>query len=532
MHTMTAETHHRQIIKSIGVVMGAVLLSRMLGFVRDWTVAHQIGSNGATDAYYAALMLPEFLTYMVAGGYFEVFFVPVFTKYIVEKNEDEAWHVFSTVITFIGILFTPLLILAEILAPHIVRIIAPGFNPAGQAEVVFLTRLMIPGQFFFCFGVVMIAVQNARTRFLLPALAGVVYNLGIILGGWLLSPRIGITGFAVGLVVGLFFGYFVLQLAGAWKIGAHFRPSFDFRHPGFVLFLKLAIPVMLALSTVVMDEWLLRYFASFLEAASITWLVYAKTLMRVPLTIVGQAVGVASYPFLARMHSEGKLSDFNRTLNHGTRGLILILVPVSALAIALHQPVVYFVFSHTKLHSGDIQSTAACLAFFCIGMFAWGTQNLLSRGFYAIHDTVTPAVVGTIMTVLSLPLYWVLSRHWRQVGLAAASSICVIAYTCVIFVMLARRTQNAAAPGLIRFFAKVLVICVVSGFACQRLAQWLEARIVWQNSIGALELIVPVSVFGSLLMILLARIVHVEEFDTYCRKLLPWFRERIQPTLD
>jgi putative peptidoglycan lipid II flippase len=529
---MLAESHHRQIVKSIGIVMGAVLLSRVLGFAREWTVAHQMGSNSITDEYYAAFMLPDFLTYMLAGGYFELFFIPVFTKYIAEKKEEEAWHVFSTVITFIVVLLAPLLVLAEIFAPHFVRIIAPGFSPAGQAEVVFLTRLMLPGQFFFCFGVVMIAVQNAYARFLLPALAGVVYNLGIILGGWLLSPRMGITGFAFGLVVGLFFGYFVLQFSGAWRVGARFRPSFDFGHPGFRLFLKLAFPVMLALSTVVMDEWLLRYFASFLQTASITWLVYAKTLMRVPLAVVGQAVGVASYPFLARMHSEGKLSDFNRTLNHGTRGLILILLPISALAIALHQPVVYFVFSHTKLHAGDIQSTAACLAFFCIGMFAWGAQNLLSRGFYAIRDTITPAVVGTVMTVLSLPLYWVLSRHWQHVGLAAASSICVIAYTGVIFFMLTRRTQNADAPGLVRFFAKVLVVCVVSGFACQRLAQWLEARMVWQNSIGALELMVPVSVLGLLLMILLAKLIRIEEFDVYCRKLLPWFRQRAQPSLN
>ncbi len=512
-------------------MMGALLLSRILGFVREWTVAHQMGSNATTDAYYAAFMLPEFLTYMVAGGSLEIFFIPVFTKYLIEKREEEAWHIFSTVTTFMVVLLLPLLVLGEIFAPQIVRIIAPGFNPTGQAEVIFLTRLMLPGQFFFCLGVVMIAVQNARARFLVPALAGVLYNLSIILGGWLLSPKIGITGFAVGLVAGMFLGYFVLQFGGVWKIGAHFRPSFDFGHPGFLLFLKLAIPVMLALSTVAMDEWLLRYFASFLGAASITWLVFAKTLMRVPLAVVGQAVGTGSYPFLARMYSEGKLAEFNRTINHGTRGLIFTLVPISTLTIALHEPVVHFVFSHTKMRVSDIHATAACLAFFCIGMFAWGAQNLLSRGFYAIHDTLTPAVVGTAMTVLSLPVYWLFSRRWQHDGLAMASSFCVITYTFAIFFLLARRTKNAAAPGLIRFFAKVLAVCAVSGLVCQRLAQWLQARMIWQSSIGALELIVLVCVVGLFLMVLLARIFRIEEFDFYCRKLLPWLRQRTQPSL-
>jgi putative peptidoglycan lipid II flippase len=528
---MSSVGHSRQIIKSIGILMGALLLSRLLGFAREWTVARQMGSNSITDAYYAAFMLPDFLTYMVAGGSLEIFFIPVFAKYIAEKKEQEAWHLFSTVLTFMIVLLLPLLALAEILTPQIVSIIAPGFNPESRQEVVFLTRLMLPGQFFFCLGVVMIAVQNARARFLIPALAGVMYNIGIILGGWLLSPRIGITGFAVGLVAGLFFGYFVLQLSGAWKLGAHFRPSFDFGHPGFRLFLKLAIPVMLALSTVGMDEWLLRYFASFLQAASITWLVFAKVLMRVPLAVVGQAVGTGSYPFLARMHAEGKFAEFNRTLNHGIRGLILMLAPISTLAIVLHEPVVYFVFSHTRMKATDIQATAECLVFFCIGMFAWGTQNLLSRGFYAIQDTMTPAIVGTVMTIASLPVYWLFARNWQHNGLATASSICVISYTAVVFFLLARRTKNAAAPGVLVFFAKVAAVCVISGLACQRLGQWLQSRIAWQNPIGALELIVPVSVFGLVLMVLLARVLNIEEFNVYCRKLFPWLRERTQPSL-
>jgi putative peptidoglycan lipid II flippase len=232
------------------------------------------------------------------------------------------------------------------------------------------------------------------------------------------------------------------------------------------------------------------------------------------------------------MHAEGRFSDFNETLNHGTRGLILILLPVSALTIVLHQPVVYLVFSHTKMHLGDIRATAQCLVFFSIGMFAWGTQNLLSRGFYALRDTVTPAVIGTVMTLFSLPVYWFLSHHWKHVGLAAASSICVVSYTGLIFWLLSRRTENAGASGLIRFFGKVLAVCVVSGVACQLFAQWLQERIVWHKSVGALELIVTVSLFGLLLMSLLARIVHIKEFDHYCRKLLPWFRQRVEPSLN
>lgn len=108
------------------------------------------------------------------------------------------------------------------------------------------------------------------------------------------------------------------------------------------------------------------------------------------------------------------------------------------------------------------------------------------------------------MTVLSLPVYWFLSHHWQHEGLATASSICFISYTAVIFCPLVRRTKNAEASGLVRFFAKIVAICAVSSLACQRLAQWLQPRMAWQNSLGALELIVPVCLVVLLLVVLLA----------------------------
>src|SRR5258707_15133630 len=127
---MPSEGHSRQILKSIGILMGALLLSRLLGFAREWTVAHQMGSNSITDAYYAAFMLPDFLTYMVAGGSLEIFFIHVFAKYIAETKEHEAWHLFSAVLPLMIVLLLPLLFLPDICASRIVRIIAPVFNPS------------------------------------------------------------------------------------------------------------------------------------------------------------------------------------------------------------------------------------------------------------------------------------------------------------------------------------------------------------------------------------------------------------------
>src|SRR6266446_4475503 len=151
----------RRIAQSTGVVMASVLLSRLLGFLRDWTVAHQVGSNAATDAYYAAFTLPDFLNYLVAGGSLSLIFIPVFSKYAAEGAEEEAWEVFSIVLTFMGLALLVLVLAGELFAPYVVRVITPGFGPAEKARVVSLTRLMLPAQIFFYLGGVLTAVQYA-----------------------------------------------------------------------------------------------------------------------------------------------------------------------------------------------------------------------------------------------------------------------------------------------------------------------------------------------------------------------------------
>jgi putative peptidoglycan lipid II flippase len=510
---MSTSSVTRRIAQASGIVMASVLLSRLLGFLREWTVAHQIGSNAITDTYYAAFTLPDFLNYLVTGGSLSLTFIPVFAQYLAGKREEEGWHVFSTVLTFMSLLLLGLVGVAEIFTPQLVSLIAPGFDPIQKARVIFLTRVMLPAQICFTLGSILSAVQYAKAQFVVPSLAPVIYNLGVIAGGVLLSPRLGITGFAVGVLVGASIGNFLLQVYGAHRAGARFTPNLNLRHPGFILFIKLTVPIMLALSLSFTDDWIIRWFGSYLAPASITWMSYAKTLMRVPLGVVGQAIGVASFPFLARLYSEGRFDELNRAMNTTTKGLILLLVPISALTIAQSSPLVHFVFSHTRLQGPDFDATAATLAVFSLGMCAWGLQNFFARGFYAAQDTLTPAVVGTVLTFLILPLYWLLVRSHQHLGLALASSLGIMLYTVVLFVLLSRRTKNPETAGLIWFFLKIAAASTLAGFACLHIARWLGVHIGWQTTTHAFVVLVIVSTVGFLLTTIFAKLLRVREVD-------------------
>src|ERR1700733_8137039 len=258
--------------------MAGILASRLLGFFRGGAVAPQVGSNAMTDVYYAAFTLPDFLNYLVAGASLSATFIPVFAKYSAEGREDEGGWVFWTVMTFMGGLLSILIVAGEIFAPQLAHVIAPGFAPAERQRLIFLTRLMLPAQFCFYGGSILSAVQYAKGRFLIPTLAPVVYNVMIVAGGLLLAARFGRTGFAIGVLVGALLGNFLLQVYGAISVNAKFRPNLNLSHPGFILFLRLSIPIMLALSLVFTDDWITRWFASFLQPASIPWLNSGKTL--------------------------------------------------------------------------------------------------------------------------------------------------------------------------------------------------------------------------------------------------------------
>ena len=226
---------------------------------------------------------------------------------------------------------------------------------------------------------------------------------------------------------------------------------------------------------------------------------------------------------LFRSYSEGKLTELNRVLNDTFKGLIFLLVPISALTIAESPYVVHLVFSHTRLTPSDLHATASTLALFSVGMFAWGAQNLIARGFYCTRDTWTPAIVGTVFTFLDIPLYWWLVKQAQHLGLALASSTGIILFTIVLFALLVRRTHNHQLGDLMRFLLKVSVASILSGVAVYELAKWLSRSIAWQKTLGSFEILLMASAAGLVIILGLLKLFRTSELDSYLAR----FRARL-----
>ena len=349
---------------------------------------------------------------------------------------------------------------------------------------------------------------------MIPSLAPVVYNVMIVLGGLLLASRFGMTGFALGVLVGALLGNFLLQVYGAYSVGALFRPNLNLRHPGFILFLKLSVPIMLALSLVFTDDWIIRWFGSYLQPASITWLSYGKTLMRVPLGVVGQGVGVASFPFLAQLYSEGKIDELNRLLNSTMKWMIALLVPISALTIAAKFACsLSGVFAHAIARPGFRRHGGHARAFFPghvrVGRAEHSGSRLLRHAQHThARDRRHPA--GLCESSRSTGCWCGAHQH---LGLAFASSLGITVYTVVLFVLLNRRTHNREAGAIMVIFLKICGASAAVAWVCHRLQLFLEPHFAWHTIPGAFTLLVIVTSVGIALLLVAAKLLGIPEFD-------------------
>jgi len=402
------------------------MLSRVIGYVREAYIAYAFGAGGQTDAYVAAFTLPDWLNYIVAGGAASITFISIYTRFLAEKRDADAKKTFSVVITVMTAVMVVGTILTEIFTPQFVRWMFRGFSPTQVELTVHLTRILLPAQIFFYVGGVVSAVLLSHRLFLFPALGPLLYNIFIIFGGVVGGHRFGIASLAYGALAGSVIGPFLASVIGAVKIGTGYEPSFDIMNPAFREWVRMSVPLMLGVSLVTADDWILRHYAAS-GVGDIARLNYAKRLFAVPIAVLGQATGQASLPFFARLFNEKRLKEFASTVNDSVYRVSAASFLATGWMMAAAFPLIDLVYRRGRFLVSDTQTTAVYFFWFSLSLALWSAQGLYARAFYAAGDTLTPMAAVTIITAASLPIYSMLFRSYGVVGLAFASDIGIAA---------------------------------------------------------------------------------------------------------
>ena len=464
-------SHQHSVFSATVLLMVAMVLSRIVGYVREAYTAWAFGAGSTTDAYIAAFQIPDFLAYLVAGGTISITFVSIYTRFLAEKREQDAQKTFSVIITVMTVVLGIGVILTEIFTPQITRLMFHNFKPAQLDLCVRLTRVLLPAQIFFYVGGIVAAVLSSRRLFLFPALGPLIYNGFIILGGVTLSHSLGIAALAYGALIGTFVGPFLINAIGAARVGTGFSVSFDVRNPAFRDWVRMSIPLMVGVSLVSADDWILRYFASD-AAGAISHINYAKRLLQVPIAILGQAVGQASLPFFARLFGEKRMSEFANTVNGSVYRTAAAALLASSLMMAAALPLIDLVYRlpHGHFVFADSEATATFFFWFSLSLVFWAAQGLYARAFYAAGNTMTPMVASSLITVASLPMYRALYHAFSAVGLALASDVGIAANCLAMAILVHQRKLVPWTELQWKELGKATITAVVAGVLSYRVA--------------------------------------------------------------
>ncbi|NLL48233.1 MAG: murein biosynthesis integral membrane protein MurJ, partial [Firmicutes bacterium] len=433
--------NREQVAKAASIVMVAILVSRILGFIRERAVAEVFGRTATTDVFFAAFALPDLMYQLLVGGALSSAFIPVFTQYLAKDDEKEAWYVASVFLNTTSLILFLIMIIGVIFTPSLAPLVGVGFTGEQRELLVLLMRVTFPAVFFTALAGLCMGVLHSYQKFLLPALGPIIYNLGQILGAYLLGPLVGIMGMAVGTVLGAL-GNFSIQFPSVLKKAKrHYKPVLDFRHPGIRRMVMLMLPAVLGLSISQLNVIVSQNLASTLETGSIVALRLANRLINFPLGIFAMGISTAVFPTLARLTARGETAEFSRTLSFGLRIVFFITIPSAAGMAFLRVPIVRLLFESGEFFAADTLATAFVLLFYVPGLIAQSALQVTTRGFYSLQDTKTPVKIGFVTVVLNF-LLSLAFLQWTNLGaggLAFAYSLSSIFNMVLALGILGRR---------------------------------------------------------------------------------------------
>ncbi|MGC8861589.1 MAG: murein biosynthesis integral membrane protein MurJ [Armatimonadota bacterium] len=451
-------TSQRTVARAAGLMMAAILASRLLGLIREMLIARQFGLTGLVSAYTVSFNLPDLLYFFLSSGALSGAFIPVFTERLQTGRTKEAWEIFSIVACFMGLVLTAAIALSEVFTAPLVRsLAAPGYasNRELFGLIVHLTRIILPCQLFFFLGGLMMGTLESRQDFRARAAGPVIYNLGIIFGVLVLSRWFSIVGLAWGAMIGAFAGNIGYTFYCLRRAGFEFYPSLHLRHPGVKRVAALALPVILGLSLPQIDVIINRWFATFVSDIAPAALNYANRLMQVPLGVFAQAAGTAILPTLSAYAAKRATDDLRAGVSFGLRVILAVNIPASIFMMVMADPIVRTAYMSGEFTSDRVGATSAALVWYSAGIFAWAGQAIVARGFFAMQDTLTPVALGSAVTVVFVPLNYILMRVMGHGGLALATSIAACIHLIALTVFLRRRLGGLEGGRIISSLTKV-----------------------------------------------------------------------------
>ena len=470
---------NRQIARAAGTVMLAILFGQLMGLIRSILVASAFPA-AELDAFSAANRVSETLFTLIAAGALGSAFLPTFTALLVKNDRGSAWRLASSMINLVTLILSLAAVIAAWFAPQIVRyLLAPGLarDPGLFALTVSLLRIQAVSAVLFGLGGLMISILNAHQVFFIPQITAAMYQLGQIFGVLVLARWMGIYGLAWGVVIGSVLFLFV-QLPVLFRLKADFRFTLEGRNQDVRKVIQLMGPRVFGTAIVQLNFWVNNNLGSHMAEGSLISLYYGFMLMLMAQAAVAQSVAIAALPTFSAQFALGKLDEMRRSLASTLRGIFLLALPASVGLILLARPIVAMLYQRGEFTAVTTEMTAWALLWYAAGLVGHSAMEVLTRAFYAQHDTRTPVIIGTIAMTLNVVFSFVFAGLFRQIGwmphggLALANSLATALEATALFIFMRQRLNGIEGSYIARGFAACALASIGMGIG---LWLWIQA---------------------------------------------------------
>ena len=472
-----------RLARSAAVVGVATMTSRVLGLVRDQTLAYYFGASNAMDAFYVAFRVPNLMRDLFAGGVMSAAFVPTFTRWLTVEGRDAAWRLGTQLINALVVITGGLVLAGIIFAEPLTRLFAGSFAEVpGKLELtVKMTRVMLPFLTLVAVAAACMGMLNSLHRFFTPALSPATFNVSLILSAVVLMPLMAPAGFepimaiAFGVVLGGV-GQIAIQYRVLRQEGFRYRVTLDLADRGLREVLRLLGPGTLAGASLQLNLLVITMLATSLGVGAVSWLNYAFRLMYLPIGVFGVSIATAALPVLSRYAALDDLHQMGRTISLGLRLMLMLMVPSTIGLIVLAEPVVRLIFERGSFTPADTQATALALACYAPAIVGYAAVRLAVPSFYAMGTSLTPALVSVGSVGLNIVLSLVLVRVLGFQGLALSTAVAALSNAAMLLALLHRRLDGLEGAKIADSFARITIAAAMMGATVWLADQWLTAR--------------------------------------------------------
>jgi putative peptidoglycan lipid II flippase len=451
--------------KSAGIVAGSFVISRVLGLAREIVLARQFGTSEAFSAYVSAFRIPDLLFLVVMAGAFGSAFIPVFSGFLSDGEDEAAWKLASVVFNISGVLVILVAAAAWVFAPQLVDyVVAPEASSTARQTTVDCMRILLLSPVFLGFGIAAKGILEGQDLFTLPALAPIVYNAATILGAVVLGPRVGVYGVAVG-VVGGAIGFLLLQIPGLVRSGMRYSISFDPRTSGVLEVGRLLTPRLIGQAAFQLNFIAVTNLAWRTGEQSVSALNYAWQLLMLPHGVLALSISTVILPTLSRLWQAGDMLAFRATLGNALRPLLFLSLPAATILFAFRLPIVQTLFQTGAFSAQSTTLVAAPLAFLAVGLVGYALVEALTRAFYAMHDTRTPVIAGIAIMGLNVVIGVALLSRMGYMALALGLSLSTIVEAVILMFVLRRRIGDVTIKTrewMLKLFACTAITALVA----------------------------------------------------------------------